>query len=297
MITYRVGESYLFKVYKKVEIGDDTFFMLLDPNGKKYLLPAVNYPNYNLIVGSKINCKIDKINCTGKMYIEPEHPIYRASNIETFEFVNEFSFVNEFAESERRFTVIDAFNKELIVPVVTDIEKPLSGEKIELFISRITKGKPVLFLASEFQKKLFNKKGERSLYKIDGLTTINHKVYFRLTDENGNFYFLRQKFYSDRKYKVDDNIYCTLINDPIPGIYCLEPDYPEYIKGEIYSFEFLRYDKHFFRDGRLEEVVIVTDKFMKECTLFVEMHRFIESEIIESRVESVYKGKLLLRHV
>ena len=32
------------------------------------------YKHYGIEPGNKINCRIDKINCTGKIFLEPEHP-------------------------------------------------------------------------------------------------------------------------------------------------------------------------------------------------------------------------------
>ena len=82
MVSFKVGESYSFQIFKTVDISNEEFYMLLDPNGNKYLLPAINYKPYNFKIGEWIKCRIDKINCTGKMYIEPNHPVYKENTVE-----------------------------------------------------------------------------------------------------------------------------------------------------------------------------------------------------------------------
>ena len=301
MISFTVGEYYWFTVFKKIDISEETFFMLIDPKGSKYLLPAESYLNYDFKDGSKIRCRIDKINCTGKMYIEPEHPVYRAGEIYKFKILNETSSVNLFGEEERYLCIVDVFNNEIHVPVISPHKRFIPGDSEDLLVTRVIKGKPDLFLSSEFNYHSDLKKGERYLFHLQGISAIGGKDYYRLIDDKGNFHFLRQKYYADRKYLQGSEIFCTIVNEPIPGTYYLEPDYFDYVIGERYDFQFLKYDKHHHKDGTTEEVLTVLDKYKKECTLFVEWHNFIEPEpsevittLINAKVLYIFKGRLFL---
>jgi len=81
------GQFYLFKLYKKVESSDGvSYYVLIDPFGNKHLAPAEHYLTYNLKIGSSYLCKIDKINCLGRIFIEPPHPFYKENKIYLFEF-------------------------------------------------------------------------------------------------------------------------------------------------------------------------------------------------------------------
>ena len=77
--------------------------------------------NYHLKTGQTINCRIDKINCTGKIFIEPEHPYYKLGEIYEFPLVR-IEKKNNLADSNEIFVVFtDVFNNEI---------KMLSNEKI-----------------------------------------------------------------------------------------------------------------------------------------------------------------------
>jgi len=229
------------------------------------------------------------------MYIEPVHPVYNSRTITSFVFESEKTDTNSFGEKERYFEVIDAFENKIMVPVMSDLETPKVGDLVKMYISRILKGKPVLFVASEFHKTLNLIVNHRYLFRIVGLSTIHNKDYYRLKDQDGGFHFLKLKHFSHRDYSIGDNLFCTIVSEPNPGTYYLEPDYPNHRIGAIYNFTYKSVDRHYYPDGSTEDVVVVTDSNNKDCTLFVEWHKFVEKTILEAKVEYIRKGRLFLR--
>ena len=82
------GCWYPFRVHKLVQLQDDArYYVLEDVNGLKHFLPAENFQGYGINPGDEISCKIDKINCTGRIYLEPRHPYYSEGKIYDFEIV------------------------------------------------------------------------------------------------------------------------------------------------------------------------------------------------------------------
>jgi hypothetical protein len=69
------GEWHYFRVQKILEIpGEELYFLLESSKGNRMLMPFMLYKNYGIEPGNKIRCRIDKINCSGKIFLEPEHP-------------------------------------------------------------------------------------------------------------------------------------------------------------------------------------------------------------------------------
>jgi len=60
------------------------YFILEDPDGMKHFLEEEPYQHYHLKTGSYIRCRVDKINCTGRVFLEPEHPYYKTGAIYHF---------------------------------------------------------------------------------------------------------------------------------------------------------------------------------------------------------------------
>ena len=65
-------------ILNKVKLpGDDEYFIIMDPFNQKHLLKTENYERYELNPGKTVLCRVDKINCKGKIFFEPKHPYYQ----------------------------------------------------------------------------------------------------------------------------------------------------------------------------------------------------------------------------
>ncbi len=72
------GQFYPFKLLKKsLSPGGLDNFVMVGPNGDKHLVPVEHYSSYKLEPGKSYLCKVDKINCLGRIFIEPPHPFYQ----------------------------------------------------------------------------------------------------------------------------------------------------------------------------------------------------------------------------
>ena len=52
------------------------YYILEDPNGVKHFIEAETYTSYGIEIGKELKCQVAKINCTGRILLEPIHPIY-----------------------------------------------------------------------------------------------------------------------------------------------------------------------------------------------------------------------------
>ena len=90
------GECFPFKIHNLIQLQDDAwYFVLQDINGMKHFMAAEDYESYGFSVGEKILCKIDRVNCTGRVFLEPKHPIYREGEIYDFDFISYSDSGNE----------------------------------------------------------------------------------------------------------------------------------------------------------------------------------------------------------
>ena len=74
----KVGIEYDLEITRIIKIPDsEDYFVGRDKNGLNHLIPVVHYINYNIKPGDIIKCRLDRINCQGRFYFEPEHPVYK----------------------------------------------------------------------------------------------------------------------------------------------------------------------------------------------------------------------------
>ena len=88
-VVFSEGNWFPFRVHNCVQLQDgEYYYVLQDINGLKHFLPAEFYENYGFTIGDAILCRIDRINCTGRIYLEPKHPHYSEGEIYHFEVIN-----------------------------------------------------------------------------------------------------------------------------------------------------------------------------------------------------------------
>ena len=76
------GESFVFLLIGKLDLDrGDAYFVMQDPYGYKMLMPAGFYEDYGFQEGQEVVCKVDKISCSGKIYLEPRHPYYEEGKV------------------------------------------------------------------------------------------------------------------------------------------------------------------------------------------------------------------------
>jgi len=145
------GETYAFDFIKLVPLSDHMNYMLMeDPYGIRHLVPYEFYLRYNLQPGDVVHCRVDKINCTGRVYLEPAHPQYQTGSVERFSYVGISQEKQKDGDKDTEYSVLvvaDIFGNEIRVdmPAGYSVE-PVNGSvlcKIEGF----KKGKPLLSLS------------------------------------------------------------------------------------------------------------------------------------------------------
>jgi hypothetical protein len=52
------------------------FYIGIDANGLRHLINAAYYSDYKIEKGHRVLCHLDRINCLGRFFFEPEHPCY-----------------------------------------------------------------------------------------------------------------------------------------------------------------------------------------------------------------------------
>lgn len=141
--TLREGEYYIFKYLNCITMEDNNKYMVFeDEFGTKYFIEFEPYQHYSLKLLSEIRCFVDKINCTGRVFLEPEHPIYQAG--ESYYFTIKSIFSNE---DGLVLSVVDCFDN--LINLQTNgkyFSNNDQGGRILAKITRIKKGVPELTL-------------------------------------------------------------------------------------------------------------------------------------------------------
>jgi hypothetical protein len=147
------GNSYLFKVYGMVTLQDDRVYLILeDPYSIRHLLPSWYFNRYGIQQGQTITCIVDKINCTGRVYLEPEHPYYTIGSV--YEFQLRTVQRNE-QRKKAKLILTDIFENETEVDCPWEFAGAIDNyQYISCTVMGLRKGKPVLALTRVVKEEL-----------------------------------------------------------------------------------------------------------------------------------------------
>lgn len=135
------GKYYSFRYIKLVTLEDHKEYMILeDPYGIRHTVYHAYYSAYSLQIMSYIMCKVEKINCTGRVYLEPQHPVYYTGEKYLF---SVYSVLE--ADEGLIVSLLDCFNNMVRMSVNEDYAGLVNERKqILARIVNIKKGIPEL---------------------------------------------------------------------------------------------------------------------------------------------------------
>jgi len=135
------GETYSFKIYKTTVFPDgDEYYLLESPFKSKHLLSKKLYLHYNFSLNQVIKCKIGKINCSSRIFLEPEHHIYKINGIYEMNFVRTDRITNS-KELKKDAIIIQDKNKIKYICITDNDLSNINGQlTIKFKLLQIKKG-------------------------------------------------------------------------------------------------------------------------------------------------------------
>ncbi len=147
------GKTYRFTIMKTIALspGED-WYLMKGPGQYKILMPEKYYVKYGFVSGQTVRCRIDKINCTGRIFLEPEHPFYREGEFYPFEVISRDVHVSCDQQAEQVFIVKDDLDNLWKVKGGCDNKWPQTPEKLVCLVKKIKKGKLFLLVNSHCEE-------------------------------------------------------------------------------------------------------------------------------------------------
>jgi hypothetical protein len=289
------GMSFPFLVLKDTLLPDGKdAWVLRDIMEQKILLEKENYPFYTFPPGSTINCRVDKINCSGKVFLEPPHPFYEENKLFEFDILK-----LQISQGKGIISVVrDVFGHEINVDLSEKTSKAIQNDKISLKVKFIKKGIPFLMDPELEERTIFEEKREYN-FRLEGVQELMNGInFYVLTDEEGGQHFLPEEWYLHYKIAAGQEVVCEVVKILAGGKPVLEPVHPEYKRGEHYQMAYLQEEEMSSSKGEFRHVVVVSDT--KGQKFYILKKHFGDKKIpriITCRVEKYRKGKVFFEPV
>jgi hypothetical protein len=292
------GSWYGFDVRKEIQLPDDSLaWILVDDHDVKYMLPAIYYKDYGIQPGDHIQCRVDKINCTGKIYLEPAHPYYRQGRTYTFDVVSKSTQPDRYDDMRVFWHVRDIFGKEMHIPAPEDYRCVNLPKIVHCKVLRIKKGE--LHLTHVHNIKTINTLSVGQTYEFEVFETEHEfegEKWIILNGLDGQKHTLKHKHFKDYGFETGDRISCEVVDIDEDEQPILEPEHPFYKIGQQYTFPLAEPDDDLRDYQPTDNEVIVKDIFQNLIILEkteAENQSFPANRIIR-RVSAIRRGIPLL---
>jgi hypothetical protein len=263
------GSYHTFKLLKHQQFSEqESLFILQDSLGYKVMLPAGYYIDYGFTEGQDMLCRVDRINCSGRMFLEPVHPVYREGEW--------YDFYVEGAGSRQAITglneyyvrVKDIHNREWDIRLQHPFNTSL--ETLTCRLERIKKGR--FYLTAPLDSASSLVEGDEGVFLILGETIHpdDNMRYFIVEDQQGYRHIIPKRYYLHYRLKKDQQVLCRVGKMSPLGYHFLEPQNPWYKREEIYELELLELHRLRFSDGALQDVAVVDDPYNEPVKVFID---------------------------
>lgn len=285
-ITFTEGQKFQFTISGRINLpgtGEGNW-ILTGPGQKKYLLTEKYYTHYQLQTGQRLRCLIDKINCSGKIFLEPDHPFYTVGEKYEFPVLRISEPENFIGKPHFIAWVQDLHGREWPCPV--DLPEGIESrlDHLTCRVDQIRKAELTLSVPAMINRFMTLKTGRNYQFKIEDIRTFENKKYYLLKDENGDSHRLPLADYIHYDLKKGDSIEATVVKYNPDGECVIEPVHPYYRIGEPYPFRFVKLEKTFNVLGYMEAIIFVEDIYnqsikVKPLSWQVEADNYCPEEI------------------
>ena len=144
-----INRYYSFLLVKTTVMPDGIeYYVLEDIFGNRHLMEKEPYESYGFTLGEKVEIRIDKVNCKGKVFFEPKHPRYNLGSTVKAEFIKHSIEKDKFNEDQHVLIVKDPDGN--ISSIRTSSPKQqdpdYNPDILVCIVDRISKGRLVLRL-------------------------------------------------------------------------------------------------------------------------------------------------------
>jgi len=297
------GRTYPFTVVGYTELGEgESFFVMRDYLGYKMLMHAKHFSHYSFSVGCTIPCRIDKINCNGKIYLEPENPWYRENESYHFSVVGYGKRVNITGLPEVYYIVQDLANRNWTVKMHGELFPAKLPQSVFCQVVRIKKGK--MYLRLHGMEEQSNQYSQGATYPFTLLGERADKSlgvsFYILEDSQGNRFSVKKKFFAKYRFKSGSQINCRVDGYNDDGGIFLEPEHPHYIIGNEYAFEIADKLEYCFKDGSRQKYLVLKDIFGEEIKMALKeesANQWADFSSVLCRIIQIRKSRIQLEPI
>jgi hypothetical protein len=296
----REKETYRFGVLRRITLPDDSESWVLTLTGEdRYLLSVEYYESYPIVVGETLECRIDKINCSGRIYLEPIHPVYTEGRVIDLVLRSTEACIDRAGNTLHKM-VLQGDDGAAHTHLCLFAGGFPPGTKVQAEILQIRKGKLVLVIKEpEPACKLVP--GETGEWVILETTTFCGEEAVLVEGGPGLRTFLNPHDYPFLEFVPGQSFSGNLVRLDPNGVPLVEPIHPVYKPGHVYPFRITGSTDSSEKGEREQTILLVEDDYGNIIKVYPGQDFAHDQCLLSSSVDCLVlrlkKGRPVLRMV
>ncbi len=292
------GNYLSFRVLNEIALppDDERFYVMESESGKRHLMKADYYAHYQLKPGMSLRCRVDKVNCSGKVYLEPDHPGCQPGDVLDFAVLSSHTLRNSLGGEESLLVLNDPWGK----PAHVKVWNPDSSKVHHSFRGRVERIKKGILLIADPEHNYFGKHelpDENRAFLLKEVITLAPGLEYYVLEQNESTHYLRTKYYSSYGFRLNQELHLRVLAKP--GLYqhYLEPPHPYYRKGERYDFEFRGTEPWSVKQGDSSYRLHLADKLGHTYSIGMQGDEPVWNPRVTAKVHEIRMSKCILSDI
>ncbi len=284
------GATYSFKILNFVELDAAKFYVLESEKHTKIMMPYKYYQHYGFEVNQIIQCKVDKISCSAKVYFEPIHPIYKVGETYSF-YLESQKIISEGAIKESVWMIKDSNGGQYRIPSIENFTFEKDKE-VRCRLKRVKKGMcyfvPEVYFSLQYDTQRLHPFIVTGVYKNFDEDFLILKCLE--TDEKIS---LSTAKYANYDFQMGKVVNCRCVERDSISKVDFEPEHPYFKLGEIYPFHVSSIED--FPENLIKQLIYLIDiKGNRSKLLLSEPGDFKVGQKVNCVLTDIKNGKLIM---
>ena len=257
-------------------------------NNRKFLLSKKLFTEKIPELNQSIDCYVDKVNCSGKIFIEPISERMLIGKTLLFKVMNRDNVYDSLGHMKSLFQLnqTDGYHATYIS------YNTISADELSCRIIEIKKSKLIIEPTDFPTIYKYNQQIQVQIIGVKQIDALG-KCYLVKDFENRIHPILVEKF-AHYQLKLGNKIDCQILGFDKKHNLKLEPKNPVYEIGEEYKFKTLRVEDARDIAGNQFKILIVQDRFSMEASIVQLPQSYTITPTVKARVYRINNGRLYL---
>jgi hypothetical protein len=284
------GDIIKVEILKEITTpkGKPAFLALY--HSRKFIIGKNLFEDKQPIIGESIDCFVDKVNCSGQIYITPLFSQSLIGQIQTFKLRQKVAVIDSLGKPKYLYQLNNLKNQKAEILSYHSID----FDQMECKIIGVKKNKLTL------ESPLFPdySMSQNTLIKvkiIEERIVNNIGKCWIAQDNKGELHPISKEKFQHYNLSIGERISCSILGFDRYFNYKLEPKNPYYKVGKTYNFKTIGNSQLKDESGNINNLIIVEDAFGKEVTIAQMVNQNTLPKIIKAEVYRITNGRVYIR--